>query len=333
MLQVGFNAKYPLAYRAFNIVMALLLIVFAMPLLLIVALLLLFTQGRDVIYYGPRLGERQRIFYILKFRTLCSKRASAVTRDCPLPRGARIETPLGGVLRDSRLDELPQLFNILKGDMNICGPRPVRPEIAAIERKRIRDYDLRFKVKPGLIGPTQAYFGHGTSKRIRARMNNRLVVRPVSIAAELALLGRIGFSVLARIGGEMLRSVPRAEGASPPARRTGIWLEDERGNWLCAVEAITSATIRARGLTRQAGEDTAVLHVRLRSGAVRKARIRISQSGEFGMLSYSPETEFGEFIIERYALKLVVLAPKLEAGTVARQGDARPEPSLRLSRS
>ena len=319
MLQVGFYPSNPIAHRLFNFMMAALLVLLSAPLFIIICLLLYATQGREIFYCGPRLGEGQKTFNILKFRTLCSKRASAMTRNCPLPRDARIETPLGGALRDSRLDELPQLFNILKGDMNICGPRPVRPEIAAIERERIPGYDLRFAVKPGLIGPTQACFGHATSKRIRARMNNRLVMRPVSLMADLVLLARIGWSVLSKVGAELGRVALRSAAVSLPDRRPDIWLANQRGERLGAVEAIGATTFRATGLPGSMAGERAVLHVRLRSGALRKARILISRCGDFGMFSYAAETEYGAFVIERYALGLVVLPPKLETIPVERE--------------
>lgn len=327
MFRVGFHPRNPLAYRMFNIAIALLLIIASAPAFLVIALLLFVTQGREILYRGPRLGRDRRRFHILKFRTLCSRRAGPITRHCTLPRNAGIETPLGGLLRDTRLDELPQLFNILKGDMNICGPRPVRPEIAAIERRRIPDYDLRFAVKPGLIGPTQAYFGHATSKRIRARMNHALVRRPVSIAAELALLGRIGLAVLTRIVGRIIgetgAGAPHSAPAKLPARRPDIRLTDESGDWSCEVEGIDATTLTARGLPSRMVGRTAILYARLRSGALRKARLRISRSGEFGVFRYAAETDFGEFVIERYALGLVVLPPRLR--TLTAEPEAAPE--------
>jgi len=313
MFQIGFHPVYPVWYRLFNFTMAVGLILFALPLFIVISIFLFVTQGRDIFYMGPRLGQDRRTFQIFKFRTLCARRAKRLTRDCTLPRDADIKTPLGGILRDTRLDELPQLFNILKGDMNICGPRPVRPEIARIEESRIPHYGRRFSVKPGLVGPTQAYFGHGTSKRVRARMNNRLVKRPVSIPGELALLVRIGVSVLAKIAGEICRVAT----GTTPARRRDMWLATQSGDRVCAVESIGMRRVTARGLSGYQEGEAAILYVRLRSGALRKARILISPSATFGVFSYTAETEYGEFIIERYALGLVVLPPRLGLVSVA----------------
>lgn len=313
MFQMGFKPENPELYRAYNFTISLTLIIVLLPFFVIISASLIATQGFGVFYRGPRLGVDKRTFQIYKFRTLCSRRAPELTRCCPLPKNANIETPLGKFLRETRLDELPQLFNILKGDMNICGPRPVRPEIAAIERTRIVNYDRRFSVKPGLVGPTQAYFGHGASKRVRARMNNRVATRPVSIAAELMLLARIGFSVFSKIIAEIARVATRTATGPGPACRPDIWLVREGGDWLCAVDAIGARRIEARSLTCAAGGETAMLYIRLRSGALRKAKILLSDSGQFGVFSYTAQTEFGEFIIERYALGLVVLPPKIGA--------------------
>ncbi|MHA6346609.1 sugar transferase [Roseivivax sp. CAU 1761] len=315
--RIGFRPRNPRLYRALNFSIGAFLIFTSFPALVAITLLLLATQGREVFYLGERLGKDQRTFRIIKFRTLCSKGARELTRDRTLPHDADIATPLGRFLRDTRLDELPQLFNIVLGDMNICGPRPVRPEIAAIERARIRNYDLRFTVKPGLIGPAQACFGHGTSKRVRARMNNMLVSRPVSIPAELALLGRVGQSVLAKTAGNVLRALAGARLAPAPALSRAMWVATPGDDRLWAVQAIGMRRIEVPGLAFGAGVEPAILYIRLRSNALRKARIALSQSHTFGVLNYSAETEFGESVIERYALGSVVVAPAVEATPVA----------------
>ena len=116
-----------------------------------------------------------------------------------LPADSGIETPLGAFLRETRLDELPQLVNVVLGHMNICGPRPVRPEMAAIQRTRIAGYDLRFRVRPGLIGHTQAYMHHGTSKALRARYNNILCRAPVRYRGELGMIALVGACVISRV--------------------------------------------------------------------------------------------------------------------------------------
>ena len=86
-----------------------------------------------------------------------------------------LATPIGGLLRNTRLDELPQLFNILRGDMDFLGPRPERPEVYENICRHIPGYDLRFEVAPGLLGFSQIFTPHSSPKRIRTYVDNRLV--------------------------------------------------------------------------------------------------------------------------------------------------------------
>lgn len=309
--RIGFRSSNEFTYRIYNVSLAALLLFLILPLIVLISCALLATQGQTIFYRGPRLGKDQKVFHILKFRTLCTVRARELTRYRTLPAGSNIETPLGGLLRESRLDELPQLFNILTGDMNFCGPRPVRVEIAEIERDRIHNYDLRFTVKPGLVGPTQAYFGHGTSKRVRARMNNILVMRPVSITAEMQLNLRIAFSMLKKIGRKLTRLAFGRGNTVSRIKRPDIWLASEDGTRLSAVQLIGLRKITARGLLGKPSGERAVLYIRLRSGALRKARLLLSEPEQAGTFDYTAETAFGEFIIERYALGLVVVPPQL----------------------
>ncbi|WP_281827546.1 sugar transferase [Jannaschia rubra] len=305
---VGFRSTSPRLYRLYNVVFAIALLVLLAPLLLLIAGMLAVTQGPKVLYRGPRIGKDKRQFQIIKFRTLCPDRARTVTADRTLPADANIETPLGKFFRETRLDELPQLLNIVRGDMNICGPRPVRAEIAAIEGQRIPDYDLRFAVRPGLIGPTQACFGHSASKRLRARMNNRAVRRPVSIGAELALLGRIGLSILQRLSGKIETAagrLGRREGAAP----LDIWLSDDAGEVRVPVLRID---LRSVTLARPpVAQPVVPLSIRLESGAVRRARVRLTTTETRGLFAYEAVDELSAFVIERYALSRVVIPPRV----------------------
>lgn len=313
---VGFRATAPVAYRIYNILFATFLLIATSPTFIMVALALLVTQGPAIFYRGPRIGMGQRQFNIIKFRTLCTKRAKLVTADRTLPPDANIETPLGKILRETRLDELPQLFNIIRGDMNICGPRPVRAEIAAIERVRIPDYDLRFEVRPGLIGPTQACFGHGTSKKIRARMNNIAVKRPVNIAAEVSLLYRIGMCILEKFWQKISSKMHRKAFA---AQKQDISLFDIAQNSSHAVHHIDRISVYTGGVDLMSEGH---LLVRLKSGAVRRAKIRLLPSSSAGNFNYEPIDEKDAFVIERYALGRVIIPPKVARISGAENGIA-----------
>lgn len=194
----GFQPRSELFHRLFNLTCAGAIFVMALPVILLLTALVFVTQGRPVFYRGERVGREGVAFDIFKFRTLDTEKAAKLTKNQVLPKGSGLETPMGGFLRDTRLDELPQLWNIIRGDMNICGPRPVRPQIAELQRKEIEDYDVRFAVKPGMLGPTQALMGHGTPKTVRARLNNTLCRRSVSYWRELEMMALVPACVLAR---------------------------------------------------------------------------------------------------------------------------------------
>ena len=172
--------------RALNVLMALLLIVFFLPLMLLISLLVWLTSPGPVLYAQTRVGldtrkrarrrgpvsgtdrrsrnQGGRIFKIYKFRTMRvdgddSRQVWASEDD---PRVTRT----GRFLRAHRLDELPQLFNVLKGDMNLVGPRPEQPEIFQELRKAISVYPERQRVRPGITGWAQVnhrYDASGTT--------------------------------------------------------------------------------------------------------------------------------------------------------------------------
>lgn len=308
--RIGFRNTSPISYRAYNILLASLLLMLFSPVLIITAVALYGTQGPSIFYLGERLGYKMKPFKILKFRTLCSDRARAATINCTLRADANIETPLGKILRECRLDELPQLINVILGDMNICGPRPVRREIANIEASRIDGYAKRFEVRPGLIGPAQAYFGHGASKRLRARMNNLAVRTPVSIIAELRLFSGIAFAIFARVSNKIIRLLPLRQKTT---QRKEIWLSQIDTESAILVESMDSIkiTLDVDQNVDQALEGDWLLFIRLRSGGLRRARIRIKKTETPGGFLYEAIDEVGAFVIERYALGNVVVAPRI----------------------
>ncbi|MHB1223554.1 MAG: sugar transferase [Gemmatimonadaceae bacterium] len=164
--------------RAMNVVIALAALVVAAPVMLVVALLVKLTSPGPVFYTQERVGQDRRrgraappgerrdqdfggrLFTIYKFRSmrLDAERDGAVWAMKNDPR----VTPIGGALRTLRLDELPQLFNVLKGDMNIVGPRPERPCIFGHLREEIREYPLRQLAKPGITGWAQVNHTYDT---------------------------------------------------------------------------------------------------------------------------------------------------------------------------
>lgn len=174
-----------------NVVVALGMGVMSLPLLCFIALLIKMQRDGPVFYKGARLGQGKQLFDIYKFRTLVPRAqeilgAQLVSQSV---ENHKLETPFGKFLRETRLDELPQLFNVLKGDMRLVGPRPERPEIYEKICKEIQGYDHRFRVKPGVIGPSQLFTPHGAPKRLRTYIDNRYAKSESSISRDLLLTG------------------------------------------------------------------------------------------------------------------------------------------------
>lgn len=160
------------ANRLLNIALAVVAVVVLSPLLLLIWLMVRATSPGPVMYTQQRVGVNRRrrptqalydrrdqdaggiVFTIYKFRTMrndAEKHSGAVWATHNDPR----VTPIGRFLRQYRLDELPQLFNVIRGDMNIVGPRPERPAIFAELRSCIADYSVRQRARPGITGLAQ----------------------------------------------------------------------------------------------------------------------------------------------------------------------------------
>jgi exopolysaccharide biosynthesis polyprenyl glycosylphosphotransferase len=148
--------------RLFDAAFAAVLLVVTAPIMLLVALGVRLTSRGAVIYRQRRVGRGGVPFTILKFRTMHDEAEMATgpvlaTKDDP-----RV-TPLGRLLRATRLDELPQLWNVMRGDMSFVGPRPERPEFVEGYQSDIQGYTERFKVRPGLTGYAQVNGEYHTS--------------------------------------------------------------------------------------------------------------------------------------------------------------------------
>jgi lipopolysaccharide/colanic/teichoic acid biosynthesis glycosyltransferase len=148
--------------RALDLLIAALALAAFAPAFLVVAAAILATSGSPLLYGGLRVGRHGRIFHMYKFRTL---RPDAESRLGPyygeeLSRRTRVEvTGLGRWLRASQLDEIPQLWNVLRGDMSLVGPRPIRPTFFEELAQEIPQYWQRLVVRPGLTGFAQTRMG------------------------------------------------------------------------------------------------------------------------------------------------------------------------------
>ncbi len=148
--------------RCIDIAGALILLVVASPFMLLTALAIKLYDGGPVLYKQVRCTLNQREFYIMKFRSMRTDAENDGVARLAQKNDGRI-TPVGKIIRKCRLDELPQLVNILKGDMSFIGPRPERPEIIAQYLEVMPEFAYRMKVKAGLAGFAQVYGKYNTS--------------------------------------------------------------------------------------------------------------------------------------------------------------------------
>jgi exopolysaccharide biosynthesis polyprenyl glycosylphosphotransferase len=134
----------------------------SLPVMALAALLIKLDSKGPVLFRQERVGENARIFVLLKFRSM---RVDAERESGPVwatPMDPRV-TRVGRILRRTRLDELPQLFNVLTGRMSFVGPRPERPEFVWKLQRQIPYYTERFSVKPGLTGWAQVRYHYASS--------------------------------------------------------------------------------------------------------------------------------------------------------------------------
>jgi lipopolysaccharide/colanic/teichoic acid biosynthesis glycosyltransferase len=158
--------RVDLELRILDVAFASFFVLIALPLLGLISAALMLTSGRPLFYRGQRVGRDGRIFEMLKFRTL---RRGAEERLGPYLGPELVErtqaetTRLGRRLRATQLDELPQLWNILRGDMSFVGPRPIRPRFFEQLAAELPAYWQRLVVRPGLTGFAQVRRGYETS--------------------------------------------------------------------------------------------------------------------------------------------------------------------------
>ncbi|MEO5364799.1 MAG: TIGR03013 family PEP-CTERM/XrtA system glycosyltransferase [Magnetococcus sp. WYHC-3] len=155
--------------KGFDIIVALLLLLATWPIMLLAALAIWLESGGrgPILYRQQRVGFGGKRFFVLKFRSM------HVDAEKDGPRWASHDddriTRVGQVLRLTRMDELPQWFNVLKGEMSLVGPRPERPEFVEQLERRIPFFRERLRVKPGITGWAQICYGYGNSESDAAR--------------------------------------------------------------------------------------------------------------------------------------------------------------------
>jgi lipopolysaccharide/colanic/teichoic acid biosynthesis glycosyltransferase len=229
---IGSLARYQRIERFVNIVLAAVGLVIAAPLMLVLAIAVKLSSPGPVFYRQPRVGLNRRgvrlharrrsdtrwqlwarflamhddlreqdlggqVFMIYKFRTMCETAEHETGAVWAVKNDPR-STSIGCYLRNYRLDELPQLFNVLKGDMNIVGPRPERPSIFARLSGEIQEYPLRQRTKPGITGWAQIHLKYDSCvddvrKKVRYDLE---YLRQKSIFRDLKIMAKTLPSVL-----------------------------------------------------------------------------------------------------------------------------------------
>lgn len=150
------------ARRALSIALALILTILTLPLIPLIALLVKLSSSGPVLYRQKRVGMRGRVFDCYKFRTMRPDAEADSGPTWASDDDPRI-TKVGRILRRTRLDEIPQIWNVLRGDMAFVGPRPERPEFVEKLSQAIRYYNLRHVSRPGITGWAQINYGYGSS--------------------------------------------------------------------------------------------------------------------------------------------------------------------------
>lgn len=172
--------------RVMDITLSIIFILIFSPVMLTVAAAIRLYDSGDILYRQERLTQKGKVFRVLKFRSM--------VMDAEKDSGARLAgkedgriTPVGRFIRRTRLDELPQLFNVLGGDMSLVGPRPERPEIAEKYKETIPEFGYRLKMKAGLTGYAQIYGKYNTVPYDKLKLDLMYIER-YSLILDLKLI-------------------------------------------------------------------------------------------------------------------------------------------------
>ena len=172
------SPEYLILKRAYDIALSLVALVLFAPIMAVVAAAIKATDGGDIFYRQARLTKDGKIFQVLKFRSMrMDAEKDGVARLSTGENDPRV-TKVGRFIRAVRFDELPQLLNILKGDMAIVGPRPERPAISAQYAQAMPEWNLRLQAKCGLTGYAQVYGQYNTTPYDKLLLDLMYIAKP-----------------------------------------------------------------------------------------------------------------------------------------------------------
>jgi len=182
----GFAWDQQVIKRIIDILVAAVMLLLTSPFFLVIAIMIKRTDHGPIFYTQKRLTKGGKVFDIYKFRTMI---VNAEKKSGPIKAGENDSRvlPVGRFLRATRMDELPQLINILKGEMSMVGPRPERPELAEIITRNIPEFEYRLKVKAGLTGYAQIYGRYCTTSYDKLKLD-LTYIRKYSILLDLKLI-------------------------------------------------------------------------------------------------------------------------------------------------
>ena len=190
------GAMYLFAKRAFDVAFSFLAIAGLFPVMALIVIATRLSSPGPVLFRQERVGKDGRIFAILKFRTMKVADRSLTDKAWSAVDDPRL-TPIGAFLRRLSLDELPQFFNVLKGEMSVVGPRPERPFFVEKFSREIPHYNLRHRGQVGITGLAQIY-GYRGDTCIRSRADyDRLYLETWSFRLDLKIIWRTAKSLVA----------------------------------------------------------------------------------------------------------------------------------------
>lgn len=180
------NIEQQFAKRFMDIIVSMLSLVLTLPFMLIISIAIKCYDNGPIIYKQKRLTTDGKEFYVYKFRSMyIDAEKDGVARLAQ--EGDQRITPIGALIRKVRLDELPQIINILKGDMSVVGPRPERPEIARKYKELIPEFEYRLKVKAGLTGYAQIYGKYNTTPYDKLKLD-LMYIQNYSLLLDIKLI-------------------------------------------------------------------------------------------------------------------------------------------------
>ena len=175
-----------LIFRVFQMLVSMAGFFVFWPLFVVVSIMVKYNSPGPVFYRGTRIGKNNTLYKLIKFRTLPVQYEQSVG-DRVLTQNERINGLFAALVVRSKLDELPQLLNVIKGDMNFVGPRPVRPVIYSKYSKDISGYNRKFVVRPGITGLAQIIGGYYMDPHLKHKYD-MLYIKHRSLALDLKIM-------------------------------------------------------------------------------------------------------------------------------------------------